>query len=191
MITKEDILSSKENNNVFFSKNSIDLKITWDTINDIFDKAYELNKVRMVSFANFTIDNSENYSNVYDNLIKHLSSIHPGHKIAVMIICNFFTNYDNVLPNNALQLKEKFTSLNQEKIPNPPPVLTPTIHTDDVDGFFVQLDGSTKWMIYAKNQTDEYILNKGDLLYIPKNLSHSVESLCPRHSISISFSDNK
>ena len=38
-------------------------------------------------------------------------------------------------------------------------------------------------------EQESYTLNSGDLIFIPKNLKHSVESLCPRNAISISFSD--
>ncbi len=56
-------------------------------------------------------------------------------------------------------------------------------HKDGADIYYWQVRGKSKWII--QNQT-EYILNKGDLIIIPKNTEHSVTPLGPRAGISMS-----
>lgn len=62
---------------------------------------------------------------------------------------------------------------------------TPTFgeHKDVMDVWFWQVRGSTKWIIEREK---EYILNEGDLIYIPKGVLHNVIPLGPRVGISMS-----
>lgn len=55
-------------------------------------------------------------------------------------------------------------------------------HTDEMDVWFWQAKGTTKWQVLGK----EYILNSGDLIYIPKGIEHNVIALTPRAGISMS-----
>jgi len=55
-------------------------------------------------------------------------------------------------------------------------------HKDTMDVYFWQCQGVTKWIIEGK---DEVILNPGDLIYIPKEIYHSVIPLSPRLGISM------
>ncbi len=63
---------------------------------------------------------------------------------------------------------------------------TPTFgpHSDPVDVWFWQVKGSTKWIIEDK---EEYLLEEGDLIYVPKNTLHNVIPLGPRAGISMSY----
>ena len=56
-------------------------------------------------------------------------------------------------------------------------------HNDDVDVWFWQNKGVTRWDF---NNGDNYILNEGDLLYIPKGVHHNVSSKVARFGISMS-----
>ena len=58
------------------------------------------------------------------------------------------------------------------------------LHDDPVDVWFWQVKGSTKWIIENK---EEYLLEEGDLIYIPKETLHNVEPLGPRAGISMSY----
>lgn len=55
-------------------------------------------------------------------------------------------------------------------------------HKDDVDVYFWQVQGTTKWIINDKN----IMLNPGDLLIVKKNVYHEVVPLTPRAGISMS-----
>ena len=56
-------------------------------------------------------------------------------------------------------------------------------HKDWMDVWFWQCQGVTKWIIEDK---EEYILNAGDLIYIPTGFHHEVVPLSPRLGISMS-----
>ena len=55
-------------------------------------------------------------------------------------------------------------------------------HNDKVDVWDWQCKGLTFW----KGDNFEYILNPGDLIYIPKGVNHQVISLSPRAGLSMS-----
>ena len=56
-------------------------------------------------------------------------------------------------------------------------------HSDDVDVWFWQNKGVTKWDF---KDGVSYILNEGDLIYIPKGVRHMVSSVVARVGISMS-----
>ena len=58
-------------------------------------------------------------------------------------------------------------------------------HKDDVDVWFWQCQGTTKWII----NEEENLLYSGDLIFVKKNVYHNVLALEPR--ICISMSDEK
>jgi hypothetical protein len=195
MINKEDILFSKKNKKVLLSKSFISNILSWDHTFNIFKLANEKNKVNFNSFATCTIDKSEQYTNLYDDLIKKISILHPGNKISALSIIHFITKQNKDLNHkNENDFKDYFLSVNPNKLPQempPEEAFNPTVHSDPVDGFFIQFQGSTLWKIYYDDKTESHILEGGDMIFIPKNLNHSVESLCPRTAVSISFSDEK
>ena len=55
-------------------------------------------------------------------------------------------------------------------------------HKDNLDVWFWQCQGKTKWKVKRK----EYILKPGDLIFVPKGIVHNVTSLTPRAGISMS-----
>ena len=57
-------------------------------------------------------------------------------------------------------------------------------HKDNVDVWFWQVKGSTKWII---ENSKEYSLEEGDLIYIPQGISHNVIPHGPRIGISMSL----
>ena len=74
------------------------------------------------------------------------------------------------------------------------------IHADSTDNFLFHVRGNVKWFIYnefhhqgtpyrpqSATLKESFILEEGDLLYIPKGLYHRVETLGPRISISFHF----
>lgn len=192
MITAHDVLVSKKNHDVFLCRNAIDNLVTWKEINSILNKAYLDNGVIFSSFATFNIDHSERYTGMYDELFGILKSIHPGTLHTAMTICHMLTGNDNKLNDpDAITARNNFLRLNKESVPFTFPDMTPSVHSDIIDGFFVQFNGQTKWKIYKNEIPDEYVLNTGDMLFIPKELNHSVESLCPRNAVSISFFDDE
>lgn len=193
VINKELITLHKNNNKVLVYRNFTNNLLSWSNFLDIFKLANKEDGVRFVSFGTCTIDQSEKYTDLFNNIIDQLSKLHPGKKISVLSIIHFITRNENIINDNIGKIfKEHFISVNPYEMPSvlpPKEAFEPTIHFDPVDGFFIQFEGSTLWKIYDNENNEEYVLNSGDLIFIPKNLKHSVESLCPRNAISISFSD--
>lgn len=63
-------------------------------------------------------------------------------------------------------------------------------HADSTENFLFHTEGKTKWTMYSdkgKTILDEFILDAGDLLYIPIGMYHRVETIGPRILVSIHF----
>jgi mannose-6-phosphate isomerase-like protein (cupin superfamily) len=56
-------------------------------------------------------------------------------------------------------------------------------HKDNSDVWFWQSIGSTKWTVYDE-ETNIYILNPGDMIYVPSKMYHDTSPLSPRVGIS-------
>jgi len=57
-------------------------------------------------------------------------------------------------------------------------------HCDNVDVYFWQCQGQTKWIFNESNQ--QFLLSKGDLIIVPKGTFHNVIPLTPRVGVSMS-----
>lgn len=55
-------------------------------------------------------------------------------------------------------------------------------HNDTDDVYFWQCQGSTKWI----TDYGDYVLESGDMLYVPAGVNHEVISLTPRAGLSMS-----
>jgi len=68
-------------------------------------------------------------------------------------------------------------------------------HRDGTENFLFHQYGRVKWTLYKdfdnKEILDEFILEPGDLLYIPIGMFHKVETLGPRILLSIHFTNKK
>ena len=72
-------------------------------------------------------------------------------------------------------------------------------HCDQTENFLFHTEGKVKWTIYDNSAPerkpgkviDEFVLEAGDLLYIPQYRYHKAESLTPRISISIHFPNKR
>ena len=62
-------------------------------------------------------------------------------------------------------------------------------HTDTSDVWFWQVIGSTSWSVIG-DRIYRYILNPGDLIYIPRGMPHDVKSITPRVGISFGLDYN-
>tara|TARA_Y100000385_G_scaffold130372_1_gene135703 strand:+ start:201 stop:644 length:444 start_codon:yes stop_codon:yes gene_type:complete len=62
-------------------------------------------------------------------------------------------------------------------------------HNDDVDVYFLQAIGQTAFGVWEDDKQYDYILDPGDLLHIPKGLSHATMPITPRVGISYGVED--
>jgi hypothetical protein len=60
-------------------------------------------------------------------------------------------------------------------------------HSDPMDVIYCQFVGSVVWEIFEENSSEKFILNPGDVIYIPKTVQHEVVSLSPRAALSFMF----
>lgn len=60
-------------------------------------------------------------------------------------------------------------------------------HSDPVDVFYWQCVGDVKWTLSYENKEESFVLNPGDVIYVPTGIIHEVKSLTPRASISFMF----
>ena len=63
-------------------------------------------------------------------------------------------------------------------------------HVDTEDVFIIGLNGKTIYRFYGETDTD-YCINKGDMIFIPKNIKHKAIGLTPRIIASIGFFGKK
>ena len=69
-------------------------------------------------------------------------------------------------------------------------------HSDTTENFLFHTEGSVKWTIYKefapnkpKEILEEFVLEAGDLLYIPQYQFHKVDTIGPRILISVHFTN--
>ena len=194
-MTQDDVLKSKLNNEVYVSRNAFPEILNWKDFYYIFNMAYMSERIDFISFASMNIDRCEDLNPKFKNIVNKLSLLHPEKYISILSIIHLITKGNERIDEGfGLTLTEKFINTNPKKIPTDsngvnlhPDQFDPKIHEDLVDGFFIQCEGETLWKIYKNNIIDEYILKAGDLIFIPKGITHSVLSLCPRAAISVSF----
>jgi len=61
-------------------------------------------------------------------------------------------------------------------------------HSDPMDVIYCQFIGSVVWSIFTDSGQQDFTLNPGDIIYVPKYIDHEVKSLTPRAAISFMFS---
>lgn len=60
-------------------------------------------------------------------------------------------------------------------------------HSDPIDVIYCQFVGSVEWTVFDEEKSENFILNPGDIIYVPKSIIHEVTSLTPRAAISFMF----
>ena len=190
---------SIQQKNIYISRNFITKPPSWSDIGDIYDLD---KKIVYMSFGTFQAQEKEIIFNYYKEAIDSISKIYKGYPLFGMVIVHFINRNNNIISDpDCLSLFNRFSKNNPKK--NPEEVIVkeygidggnwePKVHFDRENRFFIQGGGQSLWRLFddSNNLTDAIILNPGDLAFIPKGLLHSVESVGPRHSISIAFSDD-
>tara|TARA_B110000259_G_C13986611_1_gene390717 strand:- start:865 stop:1425 length:561 start_codon:yes stop_codon:yes gene_type:complete len=159
----------------------------WSDFEDLFDKAHDKDGVLFQSFATMSIDKSETFTGAFDEMLSFAKNFHPGNPVAVLSIVHFQNSEDNVIGDEVVSIYNKFRSSNPQSLPSDfhPSMMVPTIHSDPVDGFYVQCTGTTLWTAYYEDEEKSWLTSPGDALFIPKGVQHSVKTLEPRAAISI------
>jgi len=197
-ITRDDIALAKEEKRIHVSRNFLDNTPSWLDIGEIYslDK-----KIVYMSFGSFQAQEKEIIFNYYKDVLERINNAYKGYPLFGMIIVHFINRNNNIISDpDCLSLFNRFCENNPKKIPDGITIKdhgidgdfwNPKVHFDRENRFFVQGGGQSLWRLFDDSESliDAIILNPGDLAYIPKGVRHSVESVGPRHSISIAFSD--
>lgn len=188
---KAIVKQSKAEEKIVFLNDIFEYTPSWEVFYNIFKLALDKNAADLSAPSTLTIDNSESYTDSFDSIVSTLTEAHLGKKIAVLSIIHFMNAHNNDVPEAAEAFYRDFIDANPNKLPPgfDYSLFQPTIHSDPVDGFYIQCEGQTTWRAFYKDRTESYLVNPGDLLYIPKGIDHSVESMNVRAAISVSFFD--
>jgi mannose-6-phosphate isomerase-like protein (cupin superfamily) len=205
LITKQDLINATKERKLFLIKDFYKDFPSWKDIDNLYDDVKGSGTLNYNSFGTMVIENDPRILKYYIKAISDISSYYKGNPIFLMIIIHFINRNNNKMTNKSLaNLFSKFTFDNSKKIPEeitikddgvdgwPTEAWDPTVHSDAENRFFIQGDGQSLWKVFHDNEELNYevLLSPGDMVYIPKGLIHSVESMCPRHSVSIAFSDD-
>ena len=204
LMTKEDLILATKQRRLHVVKNFHEGP-SWEEINNFYDRAKLTKTVVYNSFSTMVIEEDMRVLQHYQKAISNFSSYHKGRVLFSMMIIHFLNRNNNVMiDKNLVDLFSKFVEDNSKKIPEelkikddgidgwPTESWSPAIHSDAQDRLFIQGSGQSLWKVFHDNQELNYevLLSEGDAAYIPKGVTHSVESMCPRHSASIAFSDD-
>lgn len=205
LISKEDLILATEQRRLHVVKNFYENFPSWEDLDIFYDLAKISNTIDYNSFGTMVIEQDIRVLQHYRKALLDISSFYSGRILFSMMIVHFINRNNNTMPDaNLANLFSKFLSDNSKKIPKeiiinddgvtgwPDGVWDPTIHADAENRFFIQGSGESLWKVFHDNKELNYevLLNPGDMAYIPKGVIHSVESMCPRHSVSIAFSDD-
>lgn len=205
LITKQDLINATKERKLFVIKGSYKTFPSWEDVDRLYDAVKENGTLDYNSFGTMVIENDPRILKYYIKAISDISSYHKGRFLFSMIIIHFINRNNNTMTDkNLANLFSKFIVDNPEKIPKeltikddgvdgwPTESWDPTVHSDAQDRFFIQGSGQSLWKVFHDNQELNYevLLSPGDMAYIPKGVVHSVESMCPRHAVSIAFSDD-
>jgi mannose-6-phosphate isomerase-like protein (cupin superfamily) len=205
LITRENLVSATKQRKMHVVQNFYKNFPSWEDVNKFYDLAKETKTIDYNTFGTMVIQEDPRVLEYYKKAIYDISLFHKGNVLFSMMIIHFINRNNNIMTDNGLSnLFLKFTTDNSKKIPKeltindygvdgwPYESWDPEIHSDPQDRIFIQGSGKSLWKIFYDNKELNYevLLNEGDLAYIPKGVLHSVESMCPRHSVSIAFSDD-
>lgn len=205
IIGKQDLINAKKDRKLFVIKNFYKDFPSWEDIDNFYDLAKSSKTINYNSFGTFTIENDLRVYKYYRKAVEDIALYYKGNPAFAMMIVHFINWNNNKMTDNSLaNIFSKFTVDNPKKIPEELSVMDdgvygwprqswePAIHSDAEDRFFIQGSGQSLWKVFHDNKELNYeiLLDAGDMAYIPKGVIHSVESMCPRHSVSIAFSDD-
>lgn len=204
-ISKQDLINATKDRKLFVVKDFCKDVPSWKDINNFYDMAKKSNTIVYGSFGTMVSQRDRRILDYYKKAIHDISLSHKGNVLFSLAIVHFINTKNNVMHDDDLvNFFSKFTEDNPKKIKREITIKddgldgivkedwVPKVHSDEQERFFIQGIGQSLWKVFHDNKELNYeiFLNQGDMAYIPKGVFHSVESMCPRHSVSIAFSDD-
>jgi mannose-6-phosphate isomerase-like protein (cupin superfamily) len=172
-----ELLNAFEKNKVSKIDNFIEPESTWDNFVTIINNAYKLPVNWSMTPMNDTFTFIGNIK-FYDKLTMVVAEVHYAGLRDV-------ENVKNILSSKDMSYKGAVATISftdSEK--------TTRKHSDQVSVLYVQCIGSVKWQIWVDEEIyEEYILNPGDAIFVPKKTYHEIVSLTPRVGITFAIYD--
>lgn len=172
-INKDLVMTSINNKKAVKFNNVFNNDYTWDNF---------------INFINFAIkQNNPNATN--SNVKQTIGFVNFWHRFTMTL-----DELNNVYfpelkeKNNFLQLfidKKAIGNFGAVSFTDSEP--TTGKHFDPVTVMYWNCIGTVKWTIYYENNEEMFILNPGDVILVPANIMHEVNSLTPRAAISFMF----
>ena len=200
---KQDLINATRDRKIFVIKDFYKGFPSWESIDEFYDFAKKSNTIEYNWFGGMVTKDDRKGIEYYGQALSDILSCHKGSVIFSMMIISFVSRNNNLMTDKQLiDLYSKFIIDNPIKIPQEITInddglsgikredWDPRVHSDAEDRFFIQGNGQTLWKIFHHNKELNYevLLNQGDMAYIPRGVFHSVDAMCPRHSISIALS---
>lgn len=204
-MSKQDLINATRDRKLFVVKDFYKDVPSWKDINDFYDIAKKSNTIEYGSFGTMVSERDNRILDYYKKAISDISLSHEGNILFSLVIVHFINTNNNIMTDDHLiNFFSKFTEDNPKKIDQEITIKddgldgirkedwVPKVHADQQERFFIQGIGQSLWKVFNDNKELNYevFLNQGDMAYIPKGVFHSVESMCPRHSVSIALSDD-
>ncbi len=176
MSLKEQFEISKKNNNILFIKNYFTDQLSLNELVELIDTA---SKSENKEDINYSSDNPG-----YQSFLLNLPSQHSWINSLIGKIINEFRgdyNYRQEVPPKVQVFSNLFGDYESYK------------HRDPWDAFLIQLFGTVVWEIYEEKEVlkETYVVEPGDLLFIPEQLYHKIIANSARASLNLGISANK
>jgi hypothetical protein len=155
----------------------------------LIDHRYDWNN--FINFFNYSLQNPRPEEQGQSYAKSHTGHVNFWHNFTMTIDgLNdlFFPKLNNIVEtlSNILQLRNNgmFAAVSLTNI-------EPTTgkHSDPVNVAYLNCVGSVQWDTYDGNNIVSYILDVGDVIFIPAGIEHEVISVTPRAAISFMFGD--
>jgi ribosomal protein L16 Arg81 hydroxylase len=186
MINIEDILNAHYSKSAVIFKNAFTDTVSWEDLLNVLSKKLEDDMaLGAITDDMLSAENLEhNYSKMsqqvrfWNRLIFTLKHVDKDPNVS---------NVDELFPEATYVGEEIGKFYNGDKPQNCFAVISlmkdngsvGLKHSDPIDQFQWQSAGLSKWYV-GKNLENEYVLYPGDIIFIPANVSHKIESLTPR-----------
>lgn len=179
---------TKNKETAVFVANYIDPDYSWDNFINCINEGYDLNNLR----SSTAID-------AYGNQMSSdwAGKIQFWERLTVMFRNIDETNFPGI-QDKRYKLEQFYNKLleseNYLKFWKSTAVVSftnkePTTrkHSDAMSLIHCQFVGSANWTVYSGDESQNFLLNPGDILYVPKDYYHEVKSLTPRAGITFEF----
>lgn len=155
---------------------------SWDNFINSISDAYDLNDLRNKKEGPKEVIGKVNF---WQKLTMTLDNINEQNFPGIGKKVKELTELHNSIANTKSTCTGYFGALsitNKE--------LTTGRHSDPIDVIYCQFVGSVVWSIFTDQGKEDFVLNPGDVIYVPKSIDHEVLSLTPRAALSFMFKES-